>query len=44
MKGDETMANAKSVLKELETNIDDVMGCLPSGTSFLGVHWMSQAA
>ena len=36
--------DTKSVLKELETNSDDVMGCLPSGTSFLGVHWMSQAA
>lgn len=34
----------KSVLDELETDSDGVMNKLPSGTSFLGVNWMSQAA
>ena len=36
--------DTKSVLKKLDTNSDDVLDCLPSGTSFLGVHWTSQAA
>ena len=34
----------KSVLKELETDSDHYTCCLSSAISFLGVHWMSQAA
>lgn len=36
--------DTKLVLQELETDSDNVMDCLPLGTSFIGVHWMSEAA